>query len=74
MHGLIPSQVQDFAFPFAELFEITVGLLLQPVQVPLNSRTTICLINHFYQICITCKLSESTLCTNMQVINEVKQY
>lgn len=32
MHGIIPSQVQDFAFPFTDLLGFCVGPFFQPVQ------------------------------------------
>lgn len=35
-HGFVPTHMQDFAFPHAELQEVPVRPLLQPVQVPLK--------------------------------------
>lgn len=33
--GVFPPQVQELAFPFAELHKVPVGPFLQPVDVPL---------------------------------------
>ena len=37
VHGLIPPLLQDVAFPFAEVPEVPVSPLLQPVKVPLQT-------------------------------------
>lgn len=41
MPGLVLSQVQNFAFPFVEMHEVPVGLVLQPVEASLNGSTAI---------------------------------
>lgn len=38
MHRVVPPHMQGFALPHAELQEVPVRPLLQPVQVPLKSR------------------------------------
>ena len=43
MYGVIPPQVQDFAFPFVEINRIPVDPVLQLIEVPLNGSTTILL-------------------------------
>lgn len=38
LHGMIPSQVQDFVLAFAGLHEVSLSPFLQSVQIPLKSR------------------------------------
>lgn len=63
VHGVTPSQAQDFAHLTAELHEIPVSPLLQPDEVPLSGSTntgcTIHLAPAFYhlQTCWGCTLS-----------------
>lgn len=66
VHGIIPLQMQDFAFPFVELHEAHVSQLLTHVKVPLNGSVTICYIGHYSQFCIISKLRVYFI----QVINE----
>lgn len=40
-HGIVPSQVQDLALPLVELHKVPLYSILQPVEVPLDSTTTI---------------------------------
>lgn len=47
----------------------TVGVFLQPVQMPLNG-TPICFFSHSSLFGILCKLYEHTLCPIVQVTNE----
>ena len=69
--GVIPPQLQDFVFPFVELYEVPVGPFLQPVS---NGSTSVWSISHSFQFCIMYKLAEGAVCPNIQVINEeVKQ-
>ena len=42
VHGLVPPQVQDFSILRAELDDVPFSPSLQPVEVPLDSRTTSC--------------------------------
>ncbi|KAK4824703.1 hypothetical protein QYF61_017929 [Mycteria americana] len=75
VHWVIPSQLQDFPFPFVELPEVPVSPFLQPVKVPLNGSTTIWHISHSFQSCIICKLVEGAPCPIILIINEdVEQY
>lgn len=74
MDGVITSQQQDFALPFAELCVIPTSPFLQSVKVPLDACTTFWSISCFLKLCVTCRLAEGTLCPNVEVINEdVKQ-
>lgn len=41
MLEVIPLQIQDLVFPFAELHEVPFGPFLLPVWVPLDGSTTI---------------------------------
>lgn len=41
LHGVISSWMQDLAFPFNELHEVSVTLFLHPVQVPLKSSSEV---------------------------------
>jgi len=46
VHVVVPPQVQDFAHPIVELYEVSVSPLLQLVKVPLNGSITLWCINH----------------------------
>lgn len=59
--GIVPPQEKDLAFPFTELHEILLSLLVQPVQVPLNGSTTIWFANDSSQLYIICKVGKSAL-------------
>jgi len=75
MPGVIPSQVQGFAFPLLRLHEIPRSPLRQAVKVPLNVSTTLRCIGHSLQFCISCELAKDALCPINQVINEdVKEH
>ena len=39
LSGVIPTQMQDFAFSLVELREIPLILIIQSVKVPLNGNT-----------------------------------
>jgi len=58
VHGLFTPQAQELAFPHVELHEIPVGLLLQPVEVPLHGSTT---VSYSSQLSNICKLAESVI-------------
>ena len=70
VHGVIPLQVQDFAFAFVELHEVPVSLFLQPVEVPLNGSMILWWISCSSQVCIVCKLAKGALCPIVQIINQ----
>lgn len=40
VHGVVPSHMQDFSFPFVDVREVSASPLSQPVQVPLNGNAT----------------------------------
>ena len=44
------SLVQDFAFGFIEPHEVLLGLLLNPVQVPLGGILSLGCVNHIAQL------------------------
>jgi len=67
---IIPPQVQDFAFPLAELHEISLDPVLQLVKVPLNGGTTIWYISHSSQFCIICEHAHDVLFPIVQMVNE----
>lgn len=60
--SVLPPQVQDFAFCFAEHCEILVSLFLQPVKVPLDGNVTFWCISHSSQFSVIHKLAEGTYC------------
>lgn len=73
--GVILPQVQDLAFPFPELHEISVVLFFQPVNVPLVGGTLVYFSNPSSWLCVIYRLGEGALCPITQVIKEgVKQY
>lgn len=72
MHGAVPPQGQDWTFPFMQLREIPVSLVLQRVKVPLNGGTVIWSSNLSSQLYSICKLAEDALCPTVQVIKEDK--
>ncbi|KAK4828308.1 hypothetical protein QYF61_025320 [Mycteria americana] len=68
-HEVVPSQVKDFAL-LVELHEVSISLLLQPVEVPLDGSTTLWHTSCSSQFGVICKLAEGTLCPIIQIINE----
>lgn len=40
--GVAPTQVQVLALPLVQLFEVTVSLFLQPVEIPLGGSMILC--------------------------------
>jgi len=58
VHGAIPPQVQDFAFPLVGLHEAPASSFLQPVEVPLDGNTSLQCVSHSSQNCIISKLAE----------------
>lgn len=70
LHGVIPLQVQDFAFSFVELHQVSVSPFLNLVKDSLNGSTAMWYIIHSIQFCILCKLAEAALCHIIQIINE----
>lgn len=71
VYGIIPSQVQDFAFPYIELCRVPVIPFLQPVKVPPWSSLTLWSIYHFSLISVVCKLGEGAHCPVIQILNLV---
>lgn len=71
VYGIIPSQVQDFAFPYIELCRVPVIPFLQPVKVPPWSSLTLWSIYHFSLISVVCKLAEGAHCPVIQILNLV---
>lgn len=61
--------MQYIARHLAEFHEIPVSLFLQVVQVPLDGSITSG-VSHSSQFCFICRLAESILCSNIQVVNE----
>jgi len=66
-------QIQDLALHLGELHEISLSLILQPVQVPVNGSTTSWCTRHPSQFCIICEAAEDALHFSIQD-EEVKQY
>jgi len=58
-------RVQVSAPPFVELHDVPVSPFLQPVQVSLDSSTTLWRISHSSHFCINRKLAEVALCPIM---------
>lgn len=69
MHGVVPSQVQNFAHPLVVLHEVLVGPFLQPLEVSLDGCMALC-VGHYSQFGVLCKLAEGGLCLTIHVINE----
>lgn len=68
MPVVAPPQV---AFALAELCEVPVNPLLQPVKVPQDSSITIWYINHSSRFCLMSKLAEGVLLSPViPIINE----
>ena len=65
--GFFPPQGQDFACCF-ELHEVPVGLLPQPVEVPLNSSTPVWSVSHSSRFRIICRLAEGVFSPIIHVI------
>ena len=70
---ITPAQVEDSVFPSIELYDISVSLFCQPVEVSLIDSPLIwCCYSQFY---INHKIPMGTLCPIIQIINEdVKKY
>lgn len=49
-------QLQDFAYSFVELPNISVCPVLQPVQVLLNCNTLISCVSYSFQFCVICEM------------------
>lgn len=60
-----------YALPKVELHEFRVLLYIQPVQVlPDGTKTVRCIIYSF-QLCVTSKMLEDTLCPIIQIKNRI---
>ena len=70
---ITPAQVEDSVFPSIELYDISVSLFCQPVEVSLIDSPLIwCCYSQFY---INHKIPMGTLCPIIWIINEdVKKY
>ncbi|KAK4817542.1 hypothetical protein QYF61_019460 [Mycteria americana] len=74
LHGVAVAQVQDLALGLVEPHTIGPSPSIQPVQVPLQSLPTLKQINTPAQLCVICKLTESTLDPFVQIIDkDIKQ-
>ncbi|GAB0193852.1 mitochondrial enolase superfamily member 1 [Grus japonensis] len=70
MPGVVPPQVQDFAFVLVELHEVPVGSFLQPLEVALDGSMILWFINDTCQCCVISKIAEGALCPIVQIIRE----
>jgi len=69
------TQVQDFAFGFAELDEVLLGLLLELVWFSLSGILSCRCANFTTQLGVICKLAEGALDSTVDVIDEdIKQH
>lgn len=72
MDSFLP-RCRTWHFPLFELYEVPVGPLLQPIEVPPNSSTTIWSIRSSSQFYIICKLAEGELYPIILITEEVCQ-
>ena len=75
VHGIIPHQMQGFAFPFNDSHINSLCPFLQLVEVSLSSTATTWCIKYSSQFCVIYKLAEGALYLIIKIINEdVEQY
>lgn len=75
IHGIIPHQMQGFAFPFNDNHINSLCPFLQLVEVSLSSTATTWCIKYSSQFCVIYKLAEGALYLIIKIINEdVEQY
>jgi len=73
--GFALTQVQDLALGLVESYEINTGLLLELVQVPLDSIPSLRCVDHTTQLGVICLLAKGSLVPAIYVIDEdIKQY
>lgn len=70
---IVPSQMQNFAFVFAELHEVPVGLFLQPVETPLNGSRALQQISSFPQFNIIHKLAKMLCQLLLKYLTNISQ-
>ncbi|PKU32490.1 endogenous retrovirus group k member 25 pol [Limosa lapponica baueri] len=70
LHGVVVTQVQDPALGLVEPHPSGLGLLIQPVQIPLQSLSTLQQINTPTQLGVICKLTEGALDPLVQIIDK----
>ena len=56
--GIAPTQVHDLALHLAELHEVLMGSLLEPVKVPLDGIPSLKCTNGTTPLGVICKLAE----------------
>ena len=66
--GAVPPQGQDFVL--LEFHGVPVSPFLQPIEVPLDGSTTLCLSSYFSQFGVISKLGEGTRCPIIRIVNE----
>ncbi|KAK4817901.1 hypothetical protein QYF61_002285 [Mycteria americana] len=72
LHGVVVTQVQDPALSLVEPHTIGLGPSIQPVQVPLQSPSSLKQINDLAQLGVSCKLTEGALNPLIQIIDKDK--
>ncbi|KAK4816390.1 hypothetical protein QYF61_016707 [Mycteria americana] len=74
LHGVVMTQVQDTTLGLVKPHTIGLGPWIQPVQIPLQSFSTLEQINTPTQLGVICKLTEGTLDPFVQIIDkDIKQ-
>ncbi|KAK4831748.1 hypothetical protein QYF61_018946 [Mycteria americana] len=74
LHGVVVTQVQDLALGLVEPHTIGLGPSIQPIQIPLQSVSTLKQINTPAQFGVICKLTEGALDPLVQIIDKnIKQ-
>ncbi|GAB0187966.1 hypothetical protein GRJ2_001261900 [Grus japonensis] len=70
LYGVVVTPVQDPALSLVEPHTIGLGPLIQPVQIPLSSLSTLKQINTPTQLGVICKLTEGALDLLVQIIDK----
>ncbi|PKU41428.1 integral membrane protein dgcr2 idd [Limosa lapponica baueri] len=70
LHGVVVTQVQDPALGLVESHPVGLGPLIQPVQIPLQSLSTLKQINTPTHLGVVCKLTEGALDPLIQIIDK----
>jgi len=73
-HGVVVTKVQDAVLGPVEPHIVGLSPSIQPVQIPLQSLSTLRQINSLYQLGVVCELTEGALDPLVQITDkDVKQ-
>lgn len=73
LHGVVPSQVQDFAVLLVELHEVLISPFLQPVEVYLYGSMTLWHSNHSSQFSVIFRLAAGRVCPIISLMKMVNR-